>query len=177
MIKKGIVLLIMFLLMSTVLISNASATSYDESKSIRIEEGQYWTLFLSGLSSGDDIDVEIDVTEGGNVDVMIMDSINFNSFKDASNAGYGEWMNIKLVKNTKGTSISVSAPEDGDYYVVIDNTDVPSGGASPSGYVDVTVDIQAGTSASFSCCLSTMLVLGGVLVAFGACLLLIRKRK
>ena len=117
----------------------AAATIYEGTDSERIETGEYYEHYFTGLQAGDKIEITVEVTTGGNIDVMMMDTINFAKFKSALQTGEGGWNNINSEKNTRLVTINTVAPSDGDYVLVIDNTNQPSGGADSGDYVDVSL--------------------------------------
>ncbi len=85
------------------------------------------------------ISLEVDVIDGPNVDIYVMDEMNFNDFK------YDNPYNYISKLSREGTSYwqaEGNISQHDTYYFVIDNTD--RGEASPPWHVDrsVTVDYQ-----------------------------------
>ena len=131
-----------------VFIPVVAATEYNGSDSYRIEDGGYVEQYFTGLQEGDPIEVTVEVTDGGNIDVMLMDTTNFAKFRTAVETGEGSWTPIVSEKNTRLAKINTVAPSDGDYILVVDNSFQPSGGAESGDYVDVDVVFKTGSQTS-----------------------------
>lgn len=93
------------------------------------------------LDAGDELTVNIHVVRGANVDIFLM---NDNSYER-----YRGGLNFPFIKeasalNARGIRYRFTAPSSGDYYLVLDNTGQPLGGAEPdlfnnSGRIDAKI--------------------------------------
>ncbi len=115
--------------------------SLDETRTISANEYFVYSVVENQL---DKINVNIGVVNGGAIDVLLMDSNQFVNYQSKmSNMGGGITENIVAGGgyNIKSKSYTMTFPTAGTYYIVIDNTNQPQGGADPSGPVDVKIHI------------------------------------
>lgn len=105
-------------------------------------------LLLKGVRAleGAGLSCNVTVLYGPNVDVLVMDKVNFESYKLGASFSY-------LVMSQLNASTAFIASKVGDlqvgteYYLIIDNSDRPAGGASPSsenGRTQVVYEFGAG---------------------------------
>lgn len=155
------------------LIPLAGAKNYDVTDSKRIDPGWYNEYYITGLKAGDNIEITVTVTAGGNIDVMLMDTPNFSKFTTAVERQEGSWINYDEDENTRMATIITVALEDGDYILVIDNSHQPEGGAESGDYVDVDIKIKtwsdevssdSGGGACGGVVILPMLAIGAILV-------------
>lgn len=114
----------------------------DETKSI--DTDIYYEISLTGIEAGDVLNVNIQVTKGGPVDVMLMKSSDYVNYLKAAQSEQGGTFNYYVdgsSTSVRSKKYSFTFPENGDYYLVMDNTVNPIGGADPIGAVDVHVKI------------------------------------
>ena len=110
-----------------------------------IPENFYWEGNFSA-DSEEVLNVNLNVANGGNVDVFLMNNTGFNEYKNLVNDTTGAADTFHFY--TAGSSLNVlsksyqfTVPSSGTYYVVIDNKkDNITGEAVPTG--DVTVSIK-----------------------------------
>lgn len=132
--------LVMVLVSGTAL----AQTSLDEVKNIELDLDTYDKISLMEIEAGDVLNVNIQVTNGGPIDVLLMkssDYVDYLAYRDfdyyAGGSSYG----------IKSKSYSYTFPENDDYYLVMDNTNEPEGGATPTGtvalYAKITIQNRA----------------------------------
>lgn len=130
--------LVMIILEGTVL----AAVNLDETKTIDID--MYYEISLTGIQAGDILNVNVQVTKGGPVDVLLMKSSDYVNYLKAVQSEQGGIFNYYVdgsSDSVKSKTYSVTFPESGEYYLVVDNTDNPAGWASPAGSVDVRTKV------------------------------------
>ncbi len=114
----------------------------DETKSIGMD--MYYEISLNGIEAGEVLNVNIQVTKGAPVDVLLMKSSDYVKYLTAAQSGQGGIFNYYVEGSSdsiKSKTYSFTFPENGDYYLVIDNTVNPIGGANPTGAVDIHAKI------------------------------------
>lgn len=114
----------------------------DETKNIGID--MYNEISLTGIEAGEILNVNIQVTKGGPVDVLLMKSSDYVKYLTAAQSNQGGSFNYYVdgsSNSIKSKTYSFTFPESGDYYLVIDNTINPIGGTNPAGAVDVHAKI------------------------------------
>ena len=102
----------------------------------------YNEITLTGIMAGDVLNFNIQVTKGGPVDIILMKSSDYVNYLKAAQSSQGLTFNYYVdgsSNNVRSKKYSFTFPENGDYYLVIDNTINPIGGANPTGAVDVHV--------------------------------------
>jgi uncharacterized protein YbcI/phage-related protein len=108
-----------------------------------IKENEYLIYSFMG-TMGEKINVNIDVTNGGAIDVFLMDSTQFTKYQSMMLGGSSEESSTKQIghgNNVKSKSYTVTFDNTDRYYIVIDNTIQPKGGAKSSGQVDAKINI------------------------------------
>ncbi len=107
---------------------------------VELDKDNHYVLQLINFNAGDKMEISINVENGGSVDALIMDSINYAYYKDGMSFNY-DHSNSNL--RTMGTTFTYTYPDDEHhYYLVVDNTDEPVNGASPTGTVTVRVQVE-----------------------------------
>lgn len=110
----------------------------DEVKTIGMD--MYYELSFTGIQAGDVLNVDIEVTKGGPVDILLMDSqdyVNYLRAAESEKGGTFKYYVDGSSDNIKRKTYSFAFPKSGDYYLIIDNTNSPLKGANPTGDVDV----------------------------------------
>ncbi len=102
-------------------------------------------FLVRGVRAMDDAGLSFNVTVlyGPNVDLLVLDKDNFESYKNNGQFSYSSLSQLNA--STAFVASNVGELVTGtEYYLVIDNTGRPSGGASPSaGNVQVVYDFGA----------------------------------
>jgi hypothetical protein len=112
--------------------------------------------------SGQGISVRVTVTSGGNIDVLIPDPANEAKYEDPA---VMTWSIKDSQFNTTSWSGTVSGG--GLMYLVIENDDTTTGGASPSGPVTYAAEFTQ-YSASLGTIIAAVVLIGGLAALFGA---------
>jgi hypothetical protein len=107
-------------------------------ETVKVPKGSYRYYYYS-LKEGDSIKIAV-LTNGPPIDLLIMDEANFNDYKASFTDGrtWYEWDSLKVIK----TVYEFSVPADDTYYVVLDNSPMPDGGADSGKDVSVQVTIS-----------------------------------
>jgi hypothetical protein len=95
----------------------------------------HYESYSTILSPGAEVNITIS-TNGSPVDVMVMDSANYGKYVTALNGG-GKWQNFVSEKSIVRKSFEFIAPGTDRYYVIVDNTRSPEGGAEAGEDVNV----------------------------------------
>lgn len=122
--------------------TTSAEINLDETKSIDMD--MYNEISLTGIETGDILNVNIQVTKGGPIDVMLMKSSDYVNYLKAAQSEQGGTFKYYVdgsSKSIRSKKYSFTFPENGEYYLVMDNTVNPIGGANPIGSVDVHVKI------------------------------------
>jgi len=114
-----------------------------------IDLNKFYEIPMNEVKAGDVLNVDLQVTSGGAVDILLMKSSDYPAYPDAINQR-GSINYVANGSSTGTTSIKYSYKfkENGDYYLVIDNTDLPKGGGSPMNQVDIKLKVSVVESAS-----------------------------
>jgi hypothetical protein len=138
-IPLGIIVSLVMIIVSGV---TSAQINLDETKNIGSD--MYNEISLTGIESADVLNVNIQVTKGGPVDVLLMKSSDYVKYLTTAQSEQGGSFNYYVdgsSNSIKSKTYSFIFPESGDYYLVIDNTVNPIGGANPTGPVDVHAKI------------------------------------
>ncbi len=114
-----------------------------EDTTIDITEGYYQPIVCQ-LEKGEQIKIEMKVKRGGNVNLMLANSLEYSDFSYYEGGGdVGKDLEFTLsklnVNNVASEPITIYSS--GIYYVVIDNSGAFANGATPSGPVTVNIKI------------------------------------
>ncbi len=94
---------------------------------------------------GEKINMNLEVINGEAIDVFIMDSSGFTDFQSMMLGGSSEEFSSLATgqgRNVKSKSYTFTFDHTDRYYIVVDNSIQPVGGAKPSGQVDVKIKID-----------------------------------
>jgi len=125
------------LVMSTPLVSaTGRGDASNLSKQTFTVSEDSWDTFEFTLSGSEVFDLSIKVTSGGNVDFYILTPDGYDDYTSPTATSFAreKW-------DEKSKSWDETFDEDGDFYLVVDNAEVSTSGASPSG--DVTYEIDS----------------------------------
>lgn len=114
---------------------------FDEAKTVPKGYYQYYSMIMK---PGIKVDVSV-FTNGSPVDVMVMDSANFGNYVSAINSlKGGTWETYASEKSVVSKDFRFIAPGTDRYYIIIDNTRSPDGGAYAGKDVNVRTTITSG---------------------------------
>ena len=106
-----------------------------------LEYGQYWHVSTL-LEEGYEIEVTVEVEQGGPIDVLLFDSdqyLQFEQFMEGEGTTF-EYFVVGSALNVTSKSYAFEIPSSDTYYVVMSNAGGIEGGATPEG--DVTVYLE-----------------------------------
>ena len=121
-------------------ICTVSAVNVDETKTIDMYG--WLEIPINDVEIGDILNVDIQVTSGGSVDVLLMDAVDYVNYMQDIDLEYYVDGSAEDVKSKK---YSFTFDNPGDYYLVVDNDDV-YGLANPIGSVDIHYKLSISTS-------------------------------
>ena len=145
---RKICLFLFVLLISTLIIPQfALAKEYDRNMLAILDAGDYKAYpvgsyyYSSYLEKGDEIEAEINVKSGGNIDVYLLYEEQYDYYlEDVNDSNVFTYIENASKQNTKQFSYTYEVEYDGKYYIVIDNRDnSQSDDAVPTGNVEVEV--------------------------------------
>jgi len=146
---RKLCLFLFVLLISTLIIPQfALAKEYDHNVLAILDAGDYKAYpvesyyYSSYLEKGDEIEVEVNVKSGGNIDVYLLYEDQYEDYlEDANNTNTSKvftFVENGSKENTKQFSYTYEVEYDGKYYIVIDNRDNSQpDDAVPTGNVEV----------------------------------------
>lgn len=147
MIHKRIILISSIVFIALAIFASAARVNIDQTRTIDLEK--YYEIPLTEVKQGDVLNVEIQVTSGSAIDALVMKSSDYpgylNAYKQKGTFNYIEEASMKGQTTLK---YSYKFKEGGDYYLVLDNTDVPKGGAAPQNQVEMTLKVSVTTPAT-----------------------------
>lgn len=115
-------------------------TLFDESQ--QIPEGDF-IYYEIPAEAGETLDIKVN-TDGPAIDVMIMDSEQFDEYQDAlQGLNDGTLYTIDTETSVVSKTISYTADEYDIYYVVFDNTENPADGVEAGRDVNVNIVIDS----------------------------------
>lgn len=114
---------------------------FDEAKTVPKGYYQYYSMIMD---PGIKINVSVS-TNGSPIDVMVMNSQNFGDYVSAVNSlSGGTWETYDSEKSVVNDSFKFISPGTDRYYIILDNTRSPEGGAYAGKDVDVQTVITSG---------------------------------
>ncbi len=120
--------------------------------------------------------IEIEFRSNRTVDLIMTSESGYSDFIDPTAESFDYYVDGTSLVTTL-ESISFPVPEDRKYYFIVDNSEVPMDGASPTGTANVTIEItRTGEPFNWGICIGvTILILAiiGVTIA----LVLSRRKK
>ena len=113
-----------------------------------IDLNKFYEIPMTEVKAGDVLSLDIQVTSGGPIDVLLMKSSDYPGYLNAiAQRGTFNYIEEASIKGITSQKNSYRFKEKGDYYLVIDNTDVPDGGGSPLDQVDINLKVSVVTPA------------------------------
>ncbi len=153
---KGIMtygrLSIIAVLVLIILGSTTMGKTYADGSTMRVELEKYATVSLPEIKANEVLNVEIQVTGGGPVDLLLIKASEFDNYKNAAaqkgKLAFTNYIVGGSLLNAESKSYSYTIKDAGDYYLVIDNTNVPYKGALPKDAVDLNLKVTTGPQAA-----------------------------
>ena len=139
--RKGI--LFLTIIVFTCLMATHVSARVLSNESFVVEMNHHQAIDLQGEKDGV-LEIEVKVIEGEAVDVFVMDEPNFIKYNN--NQEDFEYYEKGSALNIKAKTWTFKAPQDGVYYIVVDNTD--RGVAYPTSDVEVNIKISDVTTES-----------------------------
>lgn len=113
-----------------VVVAAAPAGAQSQSDSVKIDPGEHSAIeidFRDGPTK--DVSYDVTVTEGPNIDVMVLDNANYQKYSDGESFSYvADWSDL----DTGDTDATFRLERHGTWWVVLDHTSQPEDGASPA---------------------------------------------
>lgn len=106
------------------------AAAGKQSDTVNIDPGEHAAIsidFTSGPASKISYDVQVD--QGPNIDVLVMNNANYQTYKEGDSFSYAEdWSDL----DTGNSQMTFTLQEHGTWWIVLDHTDEPDGGTAPA---------------------------------------------
>ncbi|MCK4443424.1 MAG: hypothetical protein KAW09_02695 [Thermoplasmata archaeon] len=120
--------------------------------------------------------IEIEFRSDRVVDLIMTSEDGYFDYTNPSEESFEYYVDGSTFITTL-ESISFPVPEDRKYYIIVDNSEVPMSGASPSGTANITIEItRTGEPFNWSICIGiTVLIL--VIIVVTIALVLSRRKK
>jgi hypothetical protein len=108
----------------------APATAGERSDTVTIDPGSHAPIeFQYQEDPAFNVEYDVGVRDGPNIDVLVMDNANYQSYSDGDSFSYvGSWSSL----DTGAAQQSFTVEQKGTYYIVLDHTSEPDNGASPA---------------------------------------------
>jgi hypothetical protein len=151
-----------FLLASLILVGNAQADTLTTTETRTIGFDGYSIMILYQATDTSFVTYSFEVDLGTAIDVLLLDENNFEAYIVK---GIFDYLPGTILSGLSGGASEYTTDAGTLYYVVIDNTDMPSGGATPTGSVTVSFSVTA-TDVDFPSFITDILLIvaiGGIL--------------
>ena len=136
----GIALIVM------IAFSGTSFAKTNIDRTITISLNKFFDVPMVEVKAGDILDVELQVTSGGAIDVLLMKPSDYADYQNAiAQRGTINYIANGSLKSVTSKKYAYTFPEAGDYRLVRDNTDVPKGGGSPMDQVEINLKVTVST--------------------------------
>jgi len=138
-------------ILALILIIMSAGTAYaktniDQTRTIDLNK--FYEIPMNEVKAGDVLNVDIQVTSGSPVDILLMKASDYPGYVNAiSQRGSFNYIADGSTLGTTSIKYSYRFAESGDYYIVIDNTDLPKAGGMPTNQVEITFKISTITPA------------------------------
>ena len=138
-IYTGIALLLLITLSG---ISSAKTINI-EKPNLLINLNKYSSVFLEEVKAGSTLNVEIQVMTGGDIDVLLMKPADFENYKTAiTQRGTINYIPDGSLISERIKKYTYTFQDAGDYYLVMDNTDLPKGGGMPLDQIEMNLKVK-----------------------------------
>jgi len=136
----GIALIVM------IAFSGTSFAKTNIDRTITIDMNKFFDVPMAEVKAGDILDVELQVTSGSAIDALLMKPSDYADYPNAiTQRGTINYIANGSSKGVTSKKYTYTFTEAGDYHLVIDNTDVPKGGASPMDQVEMNLKVMVST--------------------------------
>lgn len=112
------------------LVVAAAPAAAQQSDTVQIDPGSHAAVkvdFRDGPTQ--DVSYDIQVQEGPNIDVLVMNNANYQKYKDGNSFEYVEdWSDL----DTGNTGMQFTLQEHGTWWLVLDHTSEPDDGTQPA---------------------------------------------
>jgi hypothetical protein len=106
---------------------------------------------INEAKAGEVLNVEFQVTSGGDIDVLLMTPSDYTDYQAAiMNRGPIKYIAEGSVIKKTIKKYTYTFTDGGDYYLVFDNTDVPKGGGSPLDQVEMMLKVSVSAATAVS---------------------------
>ncbi len=163
--RAFISVIMVFLLTSLVLVGNAHAETLTTTETRTIGFDGYSIMILYQATDTSFVTYSFEVDQGTAIDVLLLDEDNFEAYAVQS---IFEYLPGTILDGVSGAASGYTFEAGTLFYVVIDNTDMPGGGATPTGSVTVSFSVTA-TDVDFPSFITDILLI----VAVGAILFVV----
>lgn len=127
----------------TIAFSGTSLARTNVDRTVTIDLTKYYNVPIIEAKAGEVLNVEFQVTSGGDIDVLLMTPSDYAEYQAAiQNRGTIKYIANGSVLKKTNNKYTYSFAEGGDYQLVFDNTDVPKFGGSPMNQVEMTLKVS-----------------------------------
>lgn len=111
-------------------VAAAPAAAAQQSDTVQIDPGSHAAVkidFRDGPTQ--DVSYDIQVQEGPNIDVLVMNNANYQKYRDGNSFDYiKDWSDL----DTGNTDTQFTLQEHGTWWLVLDHSSEPDGGTQPA---------------------------------------------
>ncbi|MFZ3384800.1 MAG: hypothetical protein WA144_12820 [Candidatus Methanoperedens sp.] len=179
---------IAFLLLIALSGISSAKTINIEKPNLLINLNKYSSYYLEEVKAGSTLNVEIQVMTGGDIDVLLMKPADFENYKTAiTQRGTINYIPDGSLISERIKKYTYKFQDAGDYYLVLDNTDLPKGGGMPLDQIEMNLIVKvdppstSGSTTSESATQSSTQAqktsgFEAILAAFAIAMLVLRKK-
>lgn len=129
--------------------SGTSLAKTNIDRADKINLNKWLNVPIIEAKAGEVLNVEFQVTSGGDIDVLLMKPSDYTDYQAAiKNRGPIKYIAEGSVIKKTINKYTYTFTEGGDYNLVFDNTDVPKGGGSPMDQVEMTLKVSVSAPTS-----------------------------
>lgn len=138
--RAFISVIMVFLLTSLALVGSAHAETLTTTETRTIGSDSYSIMILYQATDTSYVTYSFEVDQGTAIDVLLLDENNFEAYVVQ---GIFDYLPGTILNQLSGAASEYTAEAGTLFYVVIDNTEMPDGGATPTGSVTVSFSVTA----------------------------------
>jgi hypothetical protein len=110
---------------------------------------KFYNVPVIEAKAGEVLNVEFQVTSGGEIDVLLMKPSDYADYQNAiKNKGSIKYIADGSVLKKTNNKYTYTFIEGGDYQLVFDNTELPKGGGVPMNQVEMTLKVSVSAATS-----------------------------